>query len=50
MDSKDSGDIKPPKFRSFFERLEHMRTKRRLKAAFRRKPRPARVLPKDENE
>ena len=50
MDPSDSGDIKPPRFLSFYERLERMRTKRRLKAAFARKPRPARVKPKDEDE
>jgi hypothetical protein len=50
MDPKDSGNIKLPRFLSFYERLEHMRTKRRLKAAFARKPRPARVKPKDEND
>jgi hypothetical protein len=50
MATENSGDIKPPRFLSFYERLERMRTKRRLKAAFARHPRPARVKPKDENE
>lgn len=50
MDPKDSGDIKPPRFLSIYARLEHMRIKHRLKAAFARKPRPARVRPKDQND
>jgi hypothetical protein len=50
MATENSGDIKPPLFQSMLARLEHIRTKRRLKAAFARKPRPARVKPKDENE
>jgi hypothetical protein len=50
LDPKDSDNIKPPLFQSMLARLEHIRTKRRLKAAFARKPRPARVKPKDENE
>ena len=50
MATTDSGNIKPPRILSLYERLERMRTKRRLKAAFARNPRPARVKPKDENE
>jgi hypothetical protein len=34
-------------FRTFYERIEHMRKKKELKQAFRRKPKPARVNLKD---
>ena len=30
------------------DRLKRMQTKRRLKAAFKRKPKPARVIPREE--
>lgn len=33
---------------TFYERIQQIKIKRRLKAAFRRKPKPARVKLKDE--
>lgn len=35
---------------TLYERLQRYKTKRRLKAAFKRKPRPAKVKLKDDND